>query len=524
MSALVLLVLASASAPDRVVVFPDRAQVTRSVQVQCGAAVEVHFENVPPSAARDSFRAQLTGGTIDGLRAELIAREKAFSPKVEALQTQLEALRVEQQATVDALTRARRRSEEGGQFAAIAAGLVSREMTAERADPKAWSTAFDASLDTSLEAAKELSELDATLRAQQRRGDELRRQLGQLQQQSREAAWTVDVLASCPAGKTAELTLTYLVGGASWVPAYEARADEGRRSVELSTWATVTQLTGEDWSGVKLTLSTAVPSQNATPPQLKVLQVRAAEREPAKKVLARREEYMPSSQVASSPEQPRSDEGQASGKRVSNQGLSVQLEVPERSKVPGDGRAVRLFVGRDSLRASFELRATPRLMPVAFRVAELRNDGAWPLLPGEVSAFRSTGMVGRFPLEHVPMGGAFTLTFGVEDQVRVKRVIVDELVRDTGLFNGNKRFSYAYRFELANYGSEAREVTVVDSLPVSELDDLKVSIGEKTTGGYALDAARGLVKWSVKLAPGEKKHLDYAFRVDVPNSYDTGGL
>jgi hypothetical protein len=35
-----------------------------------------------------------------------------------------------------------------------------------------------------------------------------------------------------------------------------------------------------------------VPSQNATPPELKVLQVRAWEKQPEKKVLVRRDEYV----------------------------------------------------------------------------------------------------------------------------------------------------------------------------------------------------------------------------------------
>jgi hypothetical protein len=55
---------------------------------------------------------------------------------------------------------------------------------------------------------------------------------------------------------------------------------------------------------------------------------------------------------------------------------------------------VRLFVGKTKLKAMFELRTMPKVMPVAFRVAELTNTGGWPLLPGRVDAFRSTGMVG----------------------------------------------------------------------------------------------------------------------------------
>ena len=53
MNALILTILASTSAADRVVVFPDRAQVTRLTTVTCGARVPVTFEHLPPAAAQD---------------------------------------------------------------------------------------------------------------------------------------------------------------------------------------------------------------------------------------------------------------------------------------------------------------------------------------------------------------------------------------------------------------------------------------------------------------------------------------
>src|SRR5205823_11960200 len=77
----------------------------------------------------------------------------------------------------------------------------------------------------------------------------------------------------------------------SWQPAYEARADESEGAVDLSTYALVRQSTGENWTQAKVVLSTAVPRQDATPPELQPLQLWAEERSPERKVLVRREEY-----------------------------------------------------------------------------------------------------------------------------------------------------------------------------------------------------------------------------------------
>jgi len=59
--------------------------------------------------------------------------------------------------------------------------------------------------------------------------------------------YQVEVEVTCPAGGEATLSLAYTVGGAAWTPSYEARLDEARASLDLATFATVHQATGEDY-------------------------------------------------------------------------------------------------------------------------------------------------------------------------------------------------------------------------------------------------------------------------------------
>jgi uncharacterized protein (TIGR02231 family) len=177
------------------------------------------------------------------------------------------------------------------------------------------------------------------------------------------------------------------------------------------------------------------------------------------------------------------------------------------------------------MKSSFSWSTVPKLHPVVFRVASLVNGAPFPLMPGPVDMFRASGFIGRHMLEQVPQGGAFQLTFGVEESLRVERVVVEELARDEGLFGGRRRFRYAYRFDLANYRERPEVVEVAEHIPVSELDDVKVELdGEKTTGGHTLDSMDGIVSWKVTLAPSEQRSVVLSFHVDVPSSYDMSGL
>lgn len=74
----------------------------------------------------------------------------------------------------------------------------------------------------------------------------------------------------------AEISLTYVVSNASWKPLYDLRASiapdsKSESAVHLHYRASISQSTGEDWSNVMLTLSTASPLQGTSVPTLNPL-------------------------------------------------------------------------------------------------------------------------------------------------------------------------------------------------------------------------------------------------------------
>ena len=73
-----------------------------------------------------------------------------------------------------------------------------------------------------------------------------------------------------PAGK---IRLNYLVTAATWRPQYRFRAGGEKDPIQLQYLAAIEQQSGEDWTGVDMTLSTAQPQLNATPPDLLALDI-----------------------------------------------------------------------------------------------------------------------------------------------------------------------------------------------------------------------------------------------------------
>jgi uncharacterized protein (TIGR02231 family) len=124
----------------------------------------------------------------------------------------------------------------------------------------------------------------------------------------------------------------------------------------------------------------------------------------------------------------------------------------------------------------------------------------------------------RYDVERVAAGERFQLSFGLADRVKVKRLILEEIERDKGILGSTRRHRYAYRFELENYQTTPEEIELSEHIPVSELDEVKVGFDGKTTAGYELKPADGIVTYKVRLGPGERRSVDLVYYVDAPAS------
>lgn len=510
---------APAERVSRVVVYPDRAQVSRLASVACGERALVHFSRLPPVTDATSLRAQTSAGRIEGVRSEEHALTAAFAKGLEALDEKRHQLELELQALREQGARDDSARQLAQRYESAAQTLISRELI-EPQGQKAWSGALETALQIRLQTAGAAAERAAKERELGRKLSELR-----LQQQRQQAAadrreLSADVLVSCPAGQTASVELSYIVGGAGWVPTHEARLlDENQAAVQLTSFATVTQSTGEDWQAAQLTLSTAVPRQNATPPTISALRVYADPREPPKKRVVSREEQTEHAEAPADESTVSKNTGGLKQIQRKDQGLSMQFAVAHPADIPGDGTPSRLVIAESRLPARLAYRTVPKLMPYVFRVAELTNGSGYPLLAGALDAFRKGQFLARYDLAHVASGARFQLTFGLEDRLKVKRAVVEELAVDRGVFGSTRRHRFSYRFEVMNYLEEPNDIELAEHIPVSELDDIKVLMAPGTSSGYQLNSTDGILTWRLPLRPGEKRILSLAYFVDVPSSY-----
>jgi hypothetical protein len=117
-----------------------------------------------------------------------------------------------------------------------------------------------------LEIAVQLRELNQRMQLLQRERQTLS---GGSAKTVREAV----VFVNAPGDGAGRLRLRYLVDRANWTPSYAVRAAEDESGVNVEYYANVEQLSGENWTDVDMTLSTASPSLVAKSPTLDPLSI-----------------------------------------------------------------------------------------------------------------------------------------------------------------------------------------------------------------------------------------------------------
>jgi hypothetical protein len=280
----------AASEIEHVTVYARGARVRRVTAAGlAGATGEVRITGLPLAVSDDSVRAEVRGtGVVTGVRVELDAAttdERAG----DGLDQAVRAARI-RVAAVDA---------ELARIGVALAGLGALAPVARRSRPDgaavpAWSKALDARLAIlDLRVARE-AELRAALDAAQRDKRAAVEALAAAQDRAARASTGrgLEIHELCKTvvatveGATAasRIAIEYLVAAARWAPTYclrlagaaDHRAGDGagtRRTAELELRAVVAQNTGEDWHGVRLTLSTAEPMRFAELPELPMARI-----------------------------------------------------------------------------------------------------------------------------------------------------------------------------------------------------------------------------------------------------------
>ncbi|KAG8904687.1 hypothetical protein FRB99_001328 [Tulasnella sp. 403] len=308
---------------------------------------------------------------------------------------------------------------------------------------------------------------------------------------------------------SAELSLMYTVYGVSWSPLYDIRANINpgsteKTSVTLVYRATINQDTAEDWNNVALSLSTAAPQYNTDIPVLTPALIGPPLRRPP--VVLRSAAPMITRSSRSAFSEDVEVEAYAATPMmmmeatVTKSATSALFSIPGSTTIPSDGsQSHKVTIATIDMQAHLEWVAVPKLHGGAF--LQVINNSEYDLISGSASVYMDGNFICNSSVPDVSPRERFSASLGVDPAVRVTYHNRLQAKRSAGGVLATKTDvnSFTQRISVKNNRSTPiYPLYVKDQIPVSEDNELKVSVLEPKDIGAAKDRREVLVSHDVK--------------------------
>ncbi|HUT35001.1 MAG TPA: DUF4139 domain-containing protein [Planctomycetota bacterium] len=545
---------------DAVTLYRGQALVTRAVPVEGGAGtVELVVSGLPDRVEPDSLFAEGSNGIevrAVRFRQRAIGEEpreevRKIDQEIELVQDKVAANKKRQ----DLLTQRLAYLSKLDEFTAVTAKAdLARGVLNYEALEKTSQFSFKQRDDIVTETLK----LDGEARDLAKQLSLLQRRRGELTAGASRTVSEAVVFLEKREAAPAVVKLSYLVNQAGWSPAYNFRSAKDGKAVNVEYNALVHQMSGEDWTGVSLTLSTASPALAAQGPGVAPFRVslaQAAGQQPAQ-----------GKDVAGKFQMAQKRLRESAGRQQALVGAKDNLDANwEMNRAANDGQWAELAAGREVLDAmrrepgttegpsvSYALAtpvslasradqqmlriqdmelasqfyhvATPVLTAFVYREAEMTNSAAEVLLGGPVSVYLDGHFVGRGELPTVARGESFVMGFGADPQLRARRELLD---KSESVQGGNREVSLKVRLAIENYKDTEVKVRLFDRIPLPERkSDIRVTLGEMGTDKLSddklylrLGQPKGILRWDITVpakASGEKSRLlEYSYKIEL---------
>jgi uncharacterized protein (TIGR02231 family) len=333
--------------------------------------------------------------------------------------------------------------------------------------------------------------------------------------------------------------LTYMLPGATWEPVHEVRvAEAASSSVDVTSFAVVTQASGEDWDHAELAFSTQSSTAAVRIPELEALTL--GDTRAATQITERQSASFSRAQAAFNGQNHLWNKRLQTAEQGSNfeeiyrtnietlqvvqsktvqifqslqqRGTTAQFKAMSAANVRADGRSVRVPMGRARLQAKEVIVAAPEQSLNAALTLDMRNESGQPLLPGNVALYRGGAFLGMTNLDFVADGESFALFLSVADQLKLSRALDKKhsaLVRKQ-----RTQMQLAFVVTVENLSSRPVTLTLADRVPVSEEREIVIS-GVKISPDAKPDS-KGILRWSLTLQPRETRKFEIQYQIEYP--------
>ncbi len=220
-------------------------------------------------------------------------------------------------------------------------------------------------------------------------------------------------------------------------------------------------------------------------------------------------EDIPTRQVFSDPTLP----------AVSAGGFDYVYEAPLPASVPSQADQLRVPLATRRYTVTTFYEATPSLAPTAYLKAVVKNGSRLPILTGPANIFVKHTFAGDALLATTGPGGVLELPLGADEDIRLTHTVVPSTKTQGFLFGKEDVTDYAVTIDVGNYKKKAVTVRVVDQIPKTNAEKIKVELVSASPQPVEKPNGEGVLYWHVDVPAGKTKKVTFTYRITRPKDW-----
>jgi uncharacterized protein (TIGR02231 family) len=353
-----------------------------------------------------------------------------------------------------------------------------------------------------------------------------------------------------------ELTISYIVSNASWKPTYDIRVNSNEKKLEICYYGIITQNTKEDWTNTSIRLSTADPSNSASPPPLDrmVLRVvhpfqhspqknrRSSVESGAKDEMKKMVSSSPSASRSSQLKKKKSKKVKVAETIAEQSAISTTFHIPVTSSIPSDNSPHKVTITNLSLDAKLSYVSVPKLDTNAYLKAELVNTSVYPLLNGAMNVFVDNSLVSTGMMIPCNPNEEFSNFLGPDPSIKIQYNSPKRFRESVGMLKNSNKVTVEKKIIIKNTKNQHVQLMISDVVPKSSdekitvkvktpenVTDVSNSVSQPPTivklkGGADATVllneqnSKHTMEWTLSVAPAREIEIDLVYCVTWPSS------
>jgi uncharacterized protein (TIGR02231 family) len=354
----------------------------------------------------------------------------------------------------------------------------------------------------------------------------LQAQLNQESSKGKETSGILNLTLMASSAANCVLTINYFTPSAGWAPYADINVASADRPLTIAQKSKVFQTTGLDWDKVKLTLSTATPSNGKVAPlftawflteQIATPMLRSREIMSQNIYSYDKAEMDSPMQIAAAA--PLLAEG--AGLRMddfvneSDNALNITYTIDLPYSIPGNGKEQNIDLQTKETTAEYKYYCVPKLDNATYVLAEISDWGQLGLLSGNANVTFEGVYVGATYIDASVTHEKLSLTLGTDRRVSVRREKLQDFSATRFLGNDVLQ-TFTYKITVRNNQNRKIKMVLKDQYPISTQRRIEVTLLKETTRWTANNEEVGVISWEEDFDPGETKTYQISYSVKYP--------